>query len=208
MKKYLKYPENSDGRCLSCAARPHCPNGWDRLGRGKHCYRLFQEKKTWKDAELYCNSQGGHLAAVITQDIHNYVNGKNAPVWVGGTDHVREGAWRWSDCSAWRFEPWSVDIFCLGPLCFENNKQPNNGLPLHNRENCLQLRHRNDDKWHDVVCSKLHNFVCSIKLCPTTTPAGINRLFWLMITTLSDSFYDYDIREYTHNGKRHLQPRR
>ena len=70
-------------------------------------------------------------------------------------------------------------MFCglLGAVCFESNKQPNNGFPLQ-RENCLQLRHRNDDKWHDVKCSESHNFVCSIKLCPpkTTTGTGMSVL--------------------------------
>ena len=57
---------NSDGRCKSCIARPDCPNGWERLSEGKHCYRLFQEKKSWKHAEIFCNSQGGHLFYYFT----------------------------------------------------------------------------------------------------------------------------------------------
>ena len=207
-KPWFITPQNLDGRCKSCVARPHCPNGWERLSEGKHCYRLFQEKKTWADAESFCNGQGGHLAAVTNQEIHNYVNRKNAPVWVGGTDQEREGTWKWSDCSVWGFEQWSVNIFCdpLGAPCVETNKQPNNGFPLPNRENCLQLRHRNDDKWHDVVCSERQQFVCAIELCLTTTTTGMNRTFWFMIKTLSDSFYDFEIWRYNYR-KGYLQSR-
>ena len=182
-KSWIMMRPNSDGRCRSCAAQPHCPNGWERLSEGKHCYRLFQEKKTWEDAESFCNGQGGHLAAVTNQEIHNYVNRKNVPVWVGGTDQQREGIWRWSDCSAWSFESWGIDVFCFA-LCVEN-KQPNNGAPLHNRENCLQLRHKNHDKWHDVMCSEPQEFVCSIKLCPPSTTSGTIVLIWLTIRPLS-----------------------
>ena len=185
-KTWLITRPNSDGRCKSCVAEHRCPSGWERLSQGSHCYRLFREKKAWLEAEQHCNSQGGHLAAVTNQEIHNYVNGKNAPVWVGGTDEGTEGRWRWSDCSTWRFEQWKVEIFGLGFVA----KQPDNGpqwpapsMPEH----CLQLRHKtrigvNDDKWYDVMCSDREQFVCSKKLCPPPPPptTGMNLLFCLM----------------------------
>ena len=114
---------NSGTGCKSCVEEHHC-QGWMRLSpEEKHCYRLFQHKKTWFEAEQLCNGQGGHLAAVTNQEIHNYINGKNAPVWVGGTDEGTEGRWRWSDCSTWGFQQWGVsEIF--GVLVAQ---QPDNG---------------------------------------------------------------------------------
>ena len=155
-------------KCKSCVTEQHCPSGWERLSPGtKHCYRLYREKKTWHEAEQFCNGQGGHLVAVTNHEIHNYINGNNAQVWVGGTDQGTEGRWKWSDCSSWAFSQWkSFDV--LEPL---NPRQPNNGKDVtgvveFGSEDCLQLRHNNDDKWHDVKCDDQQWFVCSRKLCP------------------------------------------
>ena len=155
-------------QCKSCVEEQHCPSGWQRLSQGKHCYRLFQVKKTWSEAEKFCNGQGGHLAAVTNQEIHNYINGKSAQVWVGGTDQGSEGHWRWSDCSAWSFTMWITG-------------QPNNGNAAadflqFDSENCLQLRYRGTDKWGDAKCSYKEWFVCSKKLCPPITVSNIQNL--------------------------------
>ena len=51
-------------------------------------YKLYDESKTWSDAEAQCISEGGHLASVLTQEEKRVAAAaagvKN--VWVGGTD--------------------------------------------------------------------------------------------------------------------------
>ena len=77
------------------------------MSDGDHCYRLFNEMKSWDDAERFCQGQhGGHLAAVTNQEIHDYINSKGRDMWVGGTDKQHEGVWSWSDCSDWGFTKW------------------------------------------------------------------------------------------------------
>jgi len=169
------------GGCQSCVEEHRC-QGWQRLSsQGSHCYRLFQEKKTWVEAEQHCNDQGGHLADVTNQEIHNYINGKYRQVWVGGTDEGTEGRWRWSDCSTWGFEQWSDGELFVGPF-----KQPNNGgrFPPNN---CLQLRYYPlDDKWHDQKCSDQQQFVCSKKLCPPTTTTITTTTTTTILTTTTE----------------------
>ena len=158
----------SDSRCQSCLAEHNCPGGWDKLTDGDHCYRLFNEKKNWYDAENFCQGQhGGHLAAVTNQEIHDYINSKGRDIWVGGTDRQNEGGWSWSDCSDWGFTKWRGPR--LDPLTFQ---QPDNMGGL-GTEDCLILRYEDDDQWHDLRCGEQHQFVCSIKLCP---PAGEDKL--------------------------------
>ena len=134
---------------------------------GDHCYRLFKEKKNWDDAERFCQGQhGGHLAAVTNQEIHDYINSKGRDMWVGGTDKQHEGVWSWSDCTHWGFTKWR------GPTQ-THFQQPDDGGWWSWTEDCLILRHEDDDQWHDLRCGEQHQFVCSIKLCP---PAGEDKL--------------------------------
>ena len=155
----------SDPRCQSCLAEHNCPGGWDKLTDGDHCYRLFNEKKNWDDAENFCQGQhGGHLAAVTSQEIHDYINSKGRDIWVGGTDRQNEGGWSWSDCSDWKFTKWRRDNFIIFSV-----QQPNGGRG----ENCLILRYNNHNEWHDFNCKEDRQFVCSIRLCP---PAGKEKL--------------------------------
>ena len=80
-------------------------------------YVLVDDKKTWEEAEVYCQNQGGHLASIVTEKEENevlylaagdydstywsYVDSQ--AVWVGGTDKDEEGSWKWSDDSSWIF---------------------------------------------------------------------------------------------------------
>ena len=139
------------------------------MSDGDHCYRLFKENKNWDDAERFCQSQhGGHLAAVTNQEIHDYINNKGRDMWVGGTDKQHEGVWSWSDCSDWGFTKWRGPR--RDPLTFQ---LPDDGDWWYRTEDCLILRHEDDDQWHDLRCGDRRQFVCSIKLCP---PAGEDKL--------------------------------
>ena len=136
---------------------------------------MINFQKSWTEAEKHCQNLGGHLAAVTNERIHNFILSKKVAVWVGGTDQEREDRWVWSDCSVWEFTFWgthkSVDLGHFGTVTLPQPNNGRSGLP-HNvgggpPENCLQIYHNDDNKWHDVVCHQRHRFMCSKKLCPT-----------------------------------------
>ena len=87
-----------------------CPNDWEE--EGGRCYLWPNIKKTWHDAELYCNKEDGHLASVTNKRIHDYIWSKkklldkSTEFWIGGTDEEQEGNWRWADGSPWDFTFW------------------------------------------------------------------------------------------------------
>ena len=72
--------------------------------------------RTWDEAKKVCQGQGGHLASVVTeeekQDVFLLAQGEEddfiwfseyrdaETVWIGATDRVEEGSWRWSDHSS------------------------------------------------------------------------------------------------------------
>ena len=95
------------GKCV-----PSCPESWEKMEG--HCYMWSLSRKSWPNAELFCNDQDGHLASVTNQEIHNYMKSKvntddsDAYFWVGGTDKEHDGSWNWTDGSAWDFTQWAT----------------------------------------------------------------------------------------------------
>jgi hypothetical protein len=69
----------------------------ERVPFGGHTYALIQENLTWHAAKHRCEAMGGHLVCVETPEEDEFVgrfcNGNI--VWMGGTDELVEGEWRW-----------------------------------------------------------------------------------------------------------------
>ena len=93
----------------------------------------MDEALSWSDASAACQAEGQHLASVqsaaenallVTAADGNYV-------WMGGTDAVSEGAWKWSPSGT--------------PLSYTNwaTREPNS----QGNEDCLSLY--GWGKWND-----------------------------------------------------------
>merc|ERR1719500_2348936 len=85
--------------------RPSCGSGWSAFG--SHCYRLFEDELEWQDAETHCRSVGGTLVSIHSQAEDDFIGGLSSErIWLGGNDITSEGAWTWSDGSAWNYNNW------------------------------------------------------------------------------------------------------
>ena len=130
---------------------------------GDHCYYWSTARKTWDESELFCKSRNGHLAAVTSLKIHNFLfkkvdkNDRETWLWIGGSDRGQERKWKWTDGSVWNFTNWADQPY----------KQPSNGR----RQDCLQIYHHTYAKngWNDQQCSFHFLFICSWKICPGMT---------------------------------------
>merc|ERR1712142_1261842 len=60
-------------RLLDMDIPPDCPEGWADFD--SECYKVFQSKKSWQDAENYCQGEGGHLASIHSEEENNFVAG-------------------------------------------------------------------------------------------------------------------------------------
>ncbi|XP_063431445.1 galactose-specific lectin nattectin-like [Mytilus trossulus] len=63
------------------------------------CYTVHQKLLTWNEAMLYCQSRGGHLANIETEQerglIQSIMETFNPGIyWLGGKDDITEGDWR------------------------------------------------------------------------------------------------------------------
>ncbi|KAM4626507.1 lymphocyte antigen 75 [Discoglossus pictus] len=87
-----------------------CPQGW-HSGSDLFCYKLFHfekllNKRTWEEAEGFCEEFGGHLSSFAhTEDLNNFYTFLTSKfrdrrwIWVGlhKRNLALEGSWQWSD---------------------------------------------------------------------------------------------------------------
>lgn len=65
-----------------------------------HLYMIFDNDKTYHEAEAYCESLGGHLATIHNQEENDYlyrymVSQGYASAYFGFSDEENEGEWKW-----------------------------------------------------------------------------------------------------------------
>ena len=65
-----------------------------------HRYMIFDNNKTYHEAEAYCESLGGHLATIHNQEENDYlyrymVSQGYASAYFGFSDEENEGEWKW-----------------------------------------------------------------------------------------------------------------
>ncbi|MGH0136359.1 UNVERIFIED_CONTAM: hypothetical protein FKN15_060787 [Acipenser sinensis] len=117
-------------------------------------YSFFSVKKTFKDAEIYCQNKfrNGHLAAVTSAFINNQLatqvcrQYQCTRTFIGG-ERLKGTRFKWTDGSAWKYTNWSP-------------KEPNN-LTLD--ENCIEIFYKGDSRWNDVRCYIKKSFICSYR---------------------------------------------
>jgi hypothetical protein len=80
-----------------------------------HSYFLTPTPMSWHDAQAYAVSQGGNLVTIRSQAEHDWVHNTFRPLrirddnlWIGLTDEVVEGEWRWASGEAVTYTNWFV----------------------------------------------------------------------------------------------------
>nr|XP_060639013.1 C-type lectin Cal-like [Anolis sagrei ordinatus] len=133
-----------------------CAREW--LQNQGNCYAFFDNKLTWQEAEIECQSygRGAHLASVLTkaetllvaEHISAYQQ-EPSNVWIGlhNVRHTRK--WRWADESVYNYNAWMPN-------------QPDNYF---NSEHCVELRLSTGFKqWNDIQCSTRNAYICKHEL--------------------------------------------
>ncbi|XP_071264055.1 CD209 antigen-like protein C isoform X2 [Salvelinus alpinus] len=124
-----------------------CPEGWQQFESS--CYFLFTEAKTWEESRQDCRGRGADLVIVNSDKEQEFLFKFNNSFWIGLTDSVTEGTWKWVDGTALTTRYWG-------------SGQPNGDVG----ENCALFSHSSSDqgKWHDYPCSTNHYGICEIVL--------------------------------------------
>ena len=109
-------------------------------------YKVYKDKKTQVDADSHCRSEAGHLASIETEEEQEEMTlllEDYGEVWIGASDQVKEGDWRWSDGSPLGLKKWGLG---------EANRNP--------LENCAIVKSMESFVWADVPCEWILPYVC------------------------------------------------
>ncbi|KAM9399131.1 uncharacterized protein ACWYII_031469 [Salvelinus alpinus] len=123
-----------------------CPRGWKKLGSS--CYYVSTELKSWEESRQDCRDRGADLVVIKSQEQQIFVNwlcGVKKYVWIGLTDSVTEGTWKWVDDTPLTTTYW-------------NSGEPNGG----GAENCVYFYSWSSDtgEWWDYYCYYKYRWIC------------------------------------------------
>ncbi|XP_060892373.1 type-2 ice-structuring protein-like isoform X1 [Labrus mixtus] len=143
-------PEKTAAEDLDVVKRTCCCHngGWTQIG---HRYFFYvPHSLTWHQAEANCRSMGGHLASVHSHQEYAQIltliaqkSHRNTEAWIGGSDQIHEGVWRWNDGTCFNYKNW-----CWG--------EPNNAF----NQDCLQINYTAHKCWDDRWCHHRIPSVC------------------------------------------------
>ncbi|XP_064819243.1 C-type lectin domain family 4 member M-like isoform X1 [Oncorhynchus masou masou] len=75
--------------------RQTCPECWQKFESS--WYFLSTETKTWKGSREDCLERGADLVIINSDKEQEFLFNLNKGVWIGLTDSVTEGTWKWVD---------------------------------------------------------------------------------------------------------------
>ncbi|XP_071264265.1 receptor-type tyrosine-protein phosphatase H-like isoform X1 [Salvelinus alpinus] len=123
-----------------------CPEGWRRFGC--RCYYLSTEKKTWNESRQDCLERGADLVIINSEEEQTFINGFKSVsyVWIGLTDSVTEGTWKW------------VDGNPLTTPRYWWSGEPGGGT----YQNCGEIYYISSGQgvWRDLGCSFSQEWIC------------------------------------------------
>nr|XP_023412142.1 C-type lectin domain family 10 member A-like [Loxodonta africana] len=129
----------------------HCRTYW--VEHEGSCYWFSHSKKSWSEAEEYCQLSGAHLVVINSLEEQNFVQDYigSFESWIGLNDP--EGVWKWVDGTDYdtNFKNWD-----------ENQPDDWDGHGLGGGEDCAHIQ--TSGKWNDNVCQRRFHWVCETSL--------------------------------------------
>jgi hypothetical protein len=120
-----------------------------------HWYQPVDTPMSWPAARDYCLALGGHLVTVGSASENTFVHNLFANGWLGATDEIEQGVWRWVTGEPWDFSNWSPgepNNCCPPQYCGGDGCTPEHYLSFWGDPH-------GEDQWNDVPDGK-RPFVC------------------------------------------------
>jgi len=122
-----------------------------------HSYYRSTGSMTWTAARQACLNMGGHLVTVTTAAENSFIFNLWPSGWIGLTDEVVEGQWRWVTGETYSYQSW-------------NSGEPNNS----GNEDYIQFV--GGGRWNDLNNSSSLPYVLEFEYIVEYTP-------WTLVTT-------------------------
>ncbi|XP_005465649.1 CD209 antigen [Oreochromis niloticus] len=119
-----------------------CRGNW--VAFSDSLYQVSSEQKSWEESRQDCLQKGSNLMIINSREEQNFVNQFKKYLWIGLTDSLTEGTWKWVDGTRMTTSYW-------------NSGEPNGGRT----ENCGQIKaYDSQNSWNDETCSNKHFWIC------------------------------------------------
>uniref|UniRef100_A0A671V8C8 C-type lectin domain-containing protein n=1 Tax=Sparus aurata TaxID=8175 RepID=A0A671V8C8_SPAAU len=115
------------------------------------CYKPFQDKKTWHDAQTACRNLGADLVSIHNQEEEDFLSlySKGTSKWIGLKRNPTEGGYSWSDGTPVSHTNWGYG-------------EPNDH---EGREECVEMVSSTNGTfswWNDLNCDAHQDWICRI----------------------------------------------
>src|SRR3569833_1968035 len=77
------------------------------------CYKPYNNRMSWNEAEAICLRNGGHLASIGGGIINGFLDGigdlefQHEDFWIGANNFF-DGKWTWTDQKDFKFQNWDI----------------------------------------------------------------------------------------------------
>jgi hypothetical protein len=115
-----------------------------------HSYYRSTGTATWTTARTNCSNMGGHLVTITTSGEQSFIYGLWPSGWIGLTDEVTEGTWRWVTGETYSYKNW-------------NSGEPNNS----GNEDYVQFV--SNGRWNDLNNNNNLAYVLEFEYLVTTS---------------------------------------
>ncbi|KAM9398882.1 uncharacterized protein ACWYII_031318 isoform 8-T8 [Salvelinus alpinus] len=122
----------------------HFQEGWRYFDSS--LYFLSTETKTWEESRQDCQERGADLVIINSREEQTFVFNLHLRAWIGLTDSVTEGTWKWVDGTPLTTGYWGT------------GQPDNNG-----QEDCVEIYYGQYDPvktWNDENCKTHHDWIC------------------------------------------------
>jgi hypothetical protein len=131
-----------------------------------HSYYRSTGSAYWTNARTNCSNMGGHLVTITSSGEQNFLYNLWPSGWIGLTDEVNEGTWRWVTGETYSYSNW-------------NNGEPNNA----GDEDYVQFV--SNGRWNDLPNAVSLPYVLEFEYIVTTS----SWILYKTIYTNSSGYY-------------------
>jgi len=172
--------------CETCEHAVHSNTVWQAHDE----YELTAPGLTWNEAHHFCQSHGGHLVSIHSDEDfeHVWAVARGNRVWIGLNDQVTtdvrgrttgsEGTWVWTDGSPTDYLHWNAaqpdNADAAGGLHLDGSAVED---PTVEHEDCVEMYSGYDGEWNDRMCSDAGYGICHFPVGRGNTSPPLEECF-------------------------------